>query len=224
MQWNLLKRFFFRSGLSTRTGWVNASTAEVREINFKHRIVCSITYGDILIYLKVVVIWRWTTWRKAAGHEQCRKGSWVPKSQTDDDDNDDDVDDDDDDDDDDDNHVVADDDVDDDDGDHIDVDYDDDDDADADEDEDDADDDDVADDDDDDVDDDADDDDDVADDDVADDDAAAAADDDDDDDVAFLLLLLLFSHEYAVAEKNTVLATCRKLEEQLEDRSKQIQQ
>ncbi|KAJ7378192.1 hypothetical protein OS493_024139 [Desmophyllum pertusum] len=31
-------------------------------------------------------------------------------------------------------------------------------------------------------------------------------------------------HEYAVAEKNTVLATCRKLEEQLEDRGKQIQQ
>ena len=31
-------------------------------------------------------------------------------------------------------------------------------------------------------------------------------------------------HEYAVAEKNTVLATCRKLEEQLENRGKQIQQ
>lgn len=31
-------------------------------------------------------------------------------------------------------------------------------------------------------------------------------------------------HEYAVAEKNTVLATCRKLEEQLEERAKQIQQ
>lgn len=31
-------------------------------------------------------------------------------------------------------------------------------------------------------------------------------------------------HEYAVAEKNTVLATCRKLEEQLEERGKQIQQ
>ncbi|KAM7431482.1 hypothetical protein ABFA07_017968 [Porites harrisoni] len=31
-------------------------------------------------------------------------------------------------------------------------------------------------------------------------------------------------HEYAVAEKNTVIATCRKLEEQLEDRAKQIQQ
>ncbi|KAL9965939.1 hypothetical protein ACROYT_G029806 [Oculina patagonica] len=31
-------------------------------------------------------------------------------------------------------------------------------------------------------------------------------------------------HEYAVAEKNTVIATCRKLEEQLEDRGKQIQQ
>lgn len=31
-------------------------------------------------------------------------------------------------------------------------------------------------------------------------------------------------HEYAVAEKNTVLATCSKLEEQLEGRAKQIQQ
>jgi len=31
-------------------------------------------------------------------------------------------------------------------------------------------------------------------------------------------------HEYAVAEKNTVMATCRKLEEQLEGRAKQIQQ
>lgn len=40
----------------------------------------------------------------------------------------------------------------------------------------------------------------------------------------FLLLLLFFRHEYAVAEKNTVIATCRKLEEQLEDRAKQIQQ
>ncbi|KAK3744757.1 hypothetical protein QZH41_013306, partial [Actinostola sp. cb2023] len=33
-----------------------------------------------------------------------------------------------------------------------------------------------------------------------------------------------FSHDYAVTEKNTVLATCRKLEEQLEEKSKQIQQ
>ena len=39
-----------------------------------------------------------------------------------------------------------------------------------------------------------------------------------------ILLLLFFRHEYAVAEKNTVIATCRKLEEQLEDRAKQIQQ
>lgn len=39
-----------------------------------------------------------------------------------------------------------------------------------------------------------------------------------------IFLLLFFRHEYAVAEKNTVIATCRKLEEQLEDRAKQIQQ
>ncbi|XP_031555212.1 uncharacterized protein LOC116292103 isoform X2 [Actinia tenebrosa] len=32
------------------------------------------------------------------------------------------------------------------------------------------------------------------------------------------------NHDYAVTEKNTVLATCRKLEEQLEERSRQIQQ
>ncbi|EDO45268.1 predicted protein [Nematostella vectensis] len=32
------------------------------------------------------------------------------------------------------------------------------------------------------------------------------------------------NHDYAVTEKNTVLATCRKLEEQLDERSRQIQQ
>ena len=36
--------------------------------------------------------------------------------------------------------------------------------------------------------------------------------------------MLFLRHEYAVAEKNTVLATCSKLEEQLEGRAKQIQQ
>lgn len=43
-------------------------------------------------------------------------------------------------------------------------------------------------------------------------------------DEQLILLFFLFRHEYAVAEKNTVIATCRKLEEQLEDRAKQIQQ
>lgn len=33
-----------------------------------------------------------------------------------------------------------------------------------------------------------------------------------------------FSHNYAITEKNTILATCRKLEEQLEEKNKHIQQ